>query len=278
LRTSSKIAIQCGLLVIPARLGVVVPSSETSMFHQIHTGCGGRIRQKRACELCREPVEWADVGVGAEVPGTDVLVEVTVEELAALKDWDAKTLRVVQFTPAGQIDPLLYGDAYRLSPGHDAASRAPSMRAAALLRDAMTVSGVVAVCRLDRHLAVLEVRDDEFLVTKLAWPAMLRPADQDTAIDPAMGPRPQELKMATQLIGSMTGPWQPGDHADTYREAVAELLAGKAAGTGMVPAPARAGAGPAADMMAVLQQSIAAVKAEAAEAKTAAPRARRKAS
>jgi DNA end-binding protein Ku len=270
-RTASKVSIQCGMLVIPARLGVVIPTSEKTMFHQIHTGCGGRIRQFRKCELCDRQVEYAEVGKGAEVPGTDMLAEVTTDELEALQDWEAKTLRILQFAPAGQVDPLLYGTAYRLAPGHDAAGRPPAMRAAVLLRDAMTTAGLVGVCRLANSLAMLEVRDGEFLVTKLAWPALLRPADQDTVIDPALGPRPQELKMAVALLKSMTADWDPAAHVDTYRESVLELVAAKASGA----APAVAAVAPAVaynDMMAVLQQSLDQVKATKT---TKAPRARK---
>jgi DNA end-binding protein Ku len=273
--TAHKITIECGLLAIPARLGVVIPTSENSMFHQVHTGCGGRIRQKRECELCRTMVEYAEVGKGVEVPGTAELVQITKEELDALQDWEAKTFRLDQFCPAGQVEPLLCGTTYRVSPGHDAKGRAPAMRAAALLAAAMTGEGLVGVGRFGNSLAQLEVRDGEFLVTKLAWPVMLRPADQDTVIDPAMAPRPQELKMAATLLKTMTSDWRPDDHSDTHREAVMALVAAKAAGI-TVAAPARAGAGPASDMMAVLQQSIDQVKAQRTTKTTSrAPRARK---
>jgi DNA end-binding protein Ku len=262
-RTAWKGSISCGLLVIPVRLGVTIPTSSKTMFHQIHKGCGGQVKQLRRCERCAEMVDYADVAKGAEIPGTDVLLEVTDEELEALRDWETKTIAIQHFTP-DPVDPLLREQAYYVAPG-DGASRA-----CALLRDAMVAGGLAAVCRIGYathdSLAVLEVLDGRFLVTKLWWPALLRPADQDTQIDPAMAPRSQELLMASQLLKSMTRPFVPGEHVDGYRESVGVLLAAKSAGR--VPAPALAGAGPAGDMMAVLQQSLAALKPAPAKTRT----------
>src|SRR5438477_270078 len=37
----------------------------------------------------------------------------------------------------------------------------------------------------------------------------------------------QELRMARQLIESMTGPWQPSDYRDTYTDRVNDLIEAK---------------------------------------------------
>jgi DNA end-binding protein Ku len=37
----------------------------------------------------------------------------------------------------------------------------------------------------------------------------------------------QELRMARQLIESMTGPWQPSDYRDTYTDRVNDLIKAK---------------------------------------------------
>ena len=41
---------------------------------------------------------------------------------------------------------------------------------------------------------------------------------------------PKELKMAEQLIDSMTGPWKPADYRDTYTDRVNELIEAKKKG------------------------------------------------
>lgn len=255
MRTAWKGSIQCGLLVIPVRLGLTASDPKT-MFHQIHSGCGGRIKQRRFCSADGAEVEWADIAKGAEIPGRDNLVQVTDDELEQLRDWENKTIRIDHFTPAGTIDPLLYEAAYHVAPGEGA------QLPCALLRDAMVQASLSAVCRIGfptrDALGLLDVRDGRFLFARLRWPAEMREADQDSVIDPAATPRPQELKMAASLLKSMTRPFDPAAHVDTYREAIGALLLAKANGTpAALPRPA---ASPAPDLTAVLKQSIAAIK------------------
>lgn len=284
MRSAWRGSIQCGLLVIPVRLGVTVPTSAKSMFHRLHKGCGGQIRQVHHCEVCDVDVDWADIGKGAEVPGVDGLVEVTDGELEALRAWETRTASVEYFCPAGQIDPLLRDQAYYVAPGwKDRTSKAGdagAARACALLRDAMTANGVVGVCRIgyatSDALAVLEVVDGEFLLTKLWWPELLRGTDADTVINPKQPPLPQEVTMARQLLQTMTRDFDPAAHVDTYREAIGTLLAAKATdGTVPFPVTPRTVAAAVPDLTAVLRQSIDSLKAPS----TAKPRQRaRKAS
>lgn len=279
MHTAHKITIEWGMLNVPVRLGVTIPSSSRSMFHQVHVACGSQIEQKRWCPSCQAEIDYSQVGKGVTVPGSDMLVLVSKEEIEALQDWEAGVFRILSFCPAGQVERLLYGSVYRVSPGHDAKGKPSAMRACALLRDVLVAAGVVAIGRYGNSLTQLEVRDGEFLLTKLAWPAVLKPADADTVIDPAAVPRPQELKMALSLVKQMTADFRPEDHVDTYGQGIDQLASNKA--QGIAPEPAAAGtAAVYGDMMAVLQQSIDQVKAQrAAKTTTArAPRARRKAS
>jgi DNA end-binding protein Ku len=276
LHTAHKLVIEWGLLSVPVRLGVTLPSSGKTLFHQVHVDCGTQIKQTRHCPTCDVDVEFGDVGKGAEVPGTGIMVQVTRDELDALRDWEAGVFRILQFSPASAVDPLLFGTRYRVSPGHDAKGRPPAMRACALLMSAMVTAEAAAVGRYQDSLAMLEVAGGEFLLTKLAWPIALRPADADTVIDlDGAGPRPQELKMAVAMIREMSAPWRPEEHVDTYTESVYGLLRQKA--DGAVPAgdrPARRPTG--GDMMAALTASLDAIKAtRTAQPKTRASRARK---
>ena len=70
----------------------------------------------------------------------------------------------------------------------------------------------------------------------------------------------KELEMARSLIASMTEEWNPDGYKDDYREAVEQMIENKIAkgGKSTAPAPARKRASNVIDLVAVLQQSLAA--------------------
>lgn len=244
-----------GLVTIPIRMGVTAGTRD-SMFHQMHAGCGGRIKQKRWCETCgADGVDWSQVAKGVELPdGT--MAEVTAEELDQLRAWEPKTLTLLHFTPAAQVDPLLYDASYYAEPSDGGGP------AYALLLSAMD-DGLAAVCHMafkDRvALAILRPRDGMFVVTTLRWPGELRTAD--VKVPPLGSVRPQETQMAARLIKTLTRDFNPGEHVDTFRNALVELVAAKEGTTGDTPAvPRKDPAKQYGDMMSLLKASIDAEK------------------
>ena len=92
----------------------------------------------------------------------------------------------------------------------------------------------------------------------------------------------RELKMANQLIESLTSEWRPEQYRDDYRERVLELIEKKAAGQEIAVAAVEEEQAPVVDLMAALEASLAAAKdrrdeAPAEEAKPARARKRRSA-
>jgi len=90
-------------------------------------------------------------------------------------------------------------------------------------------------------------------------------------------PQKRELEMAQALIDSLTSEFDPSQYHDEYREQLLALIERKAKGEAIVapeseePTPTKAP-----DLMAALEESLAAVKGEEAKAKPA-PRPKRKA-
>jgi DNA end-binding protein Ku len=84
-------------------------------------------------------------------------------------------------------------------------------------------------------------------------------------------PEKRELEMATQLIESLSGDFDPSKYRDEYREELLELLEQKASGKEIVstpseePEPTKAP-----DLMAALEESLAAVRGEDAKGNGAA--------
>ena len=89
----------------------------------------------------------------------------------------------------------------------------------------------------------------------------------------------RELKMAQQLIDSLTADFEPGKYKDEYREKVLELIEAKAAGAEIVAQPEAPTPTAVPDLMAALEASLAAVRTddEKPKRKSAKPSEREKA-
>jgi DNA end-binding protein Ku len=102
----------------------------------------------------------------------------------------------------------------------------------------------------------------------LLWPDEVREPDFPF-LDQDLDVRSQELKMASSLIESMTEEFDPDAHHDSYREALAELVAAKAEGRDVVqPAEAAAKSEPT-SLADALKASIAAAKGSSAKPSSA---------
>jgi DNA end-binding protein Ku len=75
----------------------------------------------------------------------------------------------------------------------------------------------------------------------------------------------RELKMAQQLIDSLSSEFDPGKYHDEYRERVLELIEKKAAGEEIAVQPEAEEPTAAPDLMAALEASLAALKDEDSE-------------
>jgi DNA end-binding protein Ku len=192
----------------------------------VHREDGGRIRFRRVCSLDGAEVPYEDVAKGYELPGGEVIV-LTEEDMADLPLASSKSIEVMHFTPADQLDPILFNRSYYVEP------ETAGVRAYALLRDALERSGRVAIAqvalRQRESLATLRVREGVLVLETLLWPDEIRGADFGF-LDDDVEVRSQELRMATSLIDSMTVDFDPGEYHDRYREALQELVTAKTEG------------------------------------------------
>jgi DNA end-binding protein Ku len=226
MRSMWKGGISFGLVMIPVRLYAATEQKDIS-FRQVHRADGGRIKFKRVCSICGEEVAYEDVAKGYELPTGDIVV-LDDDDLADLPLPSTKSIEVLHFAPAEQLDPILYNRSYYVEP------EAPGARAYMLLRDALEQSGRIAVAqvalRQRESLATLRSRDGVLVLETLLWPDEIRPAvfpfmQQEIEV------RPQELTMAASLIDSMTSDFDPDAHHDGYREALVEVVEAKVQGT-----------------------------------------------
>lgn len=99
----------------------------------------------------------------------------------------------------------------------------------ALLRDAMNKAGVIGIARVvlhtKEHLAALVPAGPALMLDLLRWADDIRPFDDLNIPGESVKPKESELKMAAELIGQMTAPWQPDAYQDTFADAIQALIA-----------------------------------------------------
>ncbi|HEY2766144.1 MAG TPA: Ku protein [Pseudonocardiaceae bacterium] len=270
MRSVWKGSVAFGMVTIPVRLYTATQEHDIR-FHQVHGADSGRIRYKRVCEVCGEEVPYDEIDRAVEQPdGT--LVTVTKEELDELAVPTGHEIDVVEFVPADQIDPVLFGRSYYVEPDSKA------VKPYVLLREALRDTDRIAIGRIAlrqrESLAALRVRDDVIIVQTMLWPDEVRePAFEVLSADVEL--RPQEKQMAETLVESLTTDFDPAAFTDRYTEAVAELVASKTADPAAAhrkePEPAESDQGPATDLVEALRASVERAKAERADSAASEP-------
>jgi DNA end-binding protein Ku len=225
MRSMWKGAVSFGLVMIPVKLYAATEQKDIA-FRQVHREDGGRIRFRRFCSIEDTEVPYEDIAKGYELPGGEVVV-LTEEDMADLPLPTTRNIEVLQFCPAEQVDPIMFNRSYYAEP------ETAGARAYCLLRDAMEESGKIAIAKVAlrqrESLAVLRVREGVMVLETLLWPDEVRETEFPF-LDDDIDVRPQELRMASSLIESMTVDFDPDEYHDNYREALQEVVAAKIEG------------------------------------------------
>ncbi len=262
-------AISFGLVNVPVKL-YSATSPKTVRFHQLSSKTGARIRQKRVDPSTGEEVAYDDIVKGYELT-PDRYVMISNEELDALDPKATKTIDIEEFVDLSEIDPIYYDHSYYLAP---TAGGAKPYR---LLLDAMSESGKVGIGRVvlrsKQQLCALRPTEGVLtLSTMLFGDEVLAPdrLDELDAIGEAEA-TDRELKMAEQLIDTLSSEFDPEKYRDEYRERVIDLIERKASGEEIAVQPEAEEEAPAPDLMAALEASLAAVKSDGDESEDEAP-------
>lgn len=250
-------AISFGLVNVPVKL-YTATSPKTVRFNQLSSKTGARIRQKRVDPTTDEEVPYEDIVKGYEITPERYVV-ITNDELDALDPKATRTIDIEEFVDLAEIDPIYYDHNYYLAP------TAGGAKAYRLLVDAMRESGKVGigkvVIRSKQQLCALRPTGEVLTLTTMLWgDEVLSPdrLDEIGEIEEAQA-TDRELKMAEQLIASLSAQFAPEKFHDEYREQVLALIERKAAGEEIAIVPEAEEPAAAPDLMAALEASLAAV-------------------
>lgn len=256
--------ISFGLLNVPVRLYSAVARRNIAL-REIRESDSARIKHRRVAEGTDEEVPYENIVKAYELsPGQ--YVPLSKDEMAAMAPEKTRAIDVQDFVDIEEIDPMYFDSPYYLGPAEGAE------KGYSLLAAAMENSSKAAIARFvfrnKEHLAALRASDGVLTLTTMRFhDEVVPPSDLDDAI-PDKQPKvaKREREMAEQLIDSLSTEFDPGSYRDEYREQLLALIERKAEGKEIVAPEAEAPkATKAPDLMAALEESIAAVKGNGSE-------------
>jgi DNA end-binding protein Ku len=257
-------AISFGLVNVPVKLYSAV-SRKTVRFHQLNGKTGHRIAQKRVDPTTGDEVNFEDIVKGFEL-SKERYVVITPDELESLDPEKSRTIDIEDFVDQVDIDPVFYDHPYYLMPDKGAA------KAYGLLLGAMRESGKVAIARVvlrskEQLVAIRPAPGNVLMMETMIFADEVVPPDAIDDLPDAkdLKASDRELKMAQQLIDSLSSDFEPGKYQDEYREKVLELIERKASGEEIAVQPEAPAPKKVPDLMAALEASLAAVKGDKPE-------------
>jgi DNA end-binding protein Ku len=243
-----------GLVNVPVELKSAVKTEKLS-FRQLDAEHLAPIKYERVSAKTGKPVAWGDIVKGYEYEKGKFVV-LTDEEMKAAALESSKTIDILDFVQEAEIDPRYFETPYFLVPTKG------GEKAYALLREAIRNAGAVGIgkitLRQTEHLAGVKVVGDALVLELMRFASEL--VDPSELSFPDAGVvRPQELKMAEQLVANLAEPFAPEKYTDEYRDNLMKVIRAKMKGKKIAVVEEREAPGDAKvlDLMARLQASLA---------------------
>jgi DNA end-binding protein Ku len=250
--------LKVSLVNIPVKVFPATESAATLSFNQLHAECQTRIQQKRWCPHCEREVSNAELAKGYEFEKGRYVI-VSDEDLQKVRVESTRVINLVQFANESDIDPIYVDRAYYLAPDGPMAAEA-----FAVMRDGMAgKAGIGKVALYGReYLVAIRPQKKGLVMYTLHHDAEIRSIDQIEELNSVPTKvKPEEMKLAKQVIGTFDAELNLKDYKDEYTEGLRKIIDAKIAGEEVVAPeveePARV-----VDLMEALRRSLDSVSVE----------------
>jgi len=225
-------SISFGLVNVPVRMYAAI-SEQDLHFHMIHAKDESPIGYQKMCKKEDRPVPDDEIVRAYELDDGSMVV-LDEQDFEAAKADGYHAITVLDFVAYDEIDPIYFERTFYLGPQDEGAAA----HVYTLLVKAIEDAGLAGICSYIFHnreqLGCLRVRDGVLVLEKMYFADEIR--DPKTA-RPAKRPKlkPGELKMARELIDSMTTGFKPGNYEDSYRASLLKVIRRKSKGKTITP-------------------------------------------
>jgi len=243
-----------GLVSFPVRLQVAAREKSIG-FHLLHSKDLSRVKEVYFCQTEDKPLKREDLVKGYEV-SKDEYVVIDQADLDKIAPKTAKVMDILQFVKADEFDPVFLDKSYHVIPDGDIT------KPYSLFREAMKQRGQYAIAKVAmhnrEHIVVMRPDGNELMLHTMFFSEEIQRAEVKT------GPEkfsPQELKLAGQLIDTLTDKFDPKKFHDEYQENLERLIEQKKKGE-RVTAPTQERTKPVVNILEALRKSLAENKSE----------------
>ena len=250
--------LKVSLVNIPVKVFPATESADAISFNQLHAECQTRIQQKRWCPHCEREVPNTELVKGYEFEKGRYVV-MTEEDIQKVRVESTRVINLVQFADDSQIDPIYVDRAYYLAPDGPMAAEA-----FAVMREGMAGKAGIGKMALYGREYLVAVRPQKkgLVMYTLHHDAEIRSIDQIEELNSVPSKvKPEEMKLAKQVIGTFDADLNLKDYKDEYKEGLRKIIDAKIAGEEVVAPeiqePARV-----VDLMEALKRSLDSVSQE----------------
>lgn len=243
-----------GLVSVPVELRRAVQRNDLR-FHLLHAADDAPVNFERVCSADGKTVPWSETARGYEYEKGKFVV-LSEEDFKSAALAASPAIEIVSFVDAAHVDARWFETPYYIVPGKGGDHPYAVLREA--IRKSNTIGLGTIVLRERGHVAGVTVVGDALVLELMRFADELVPA-KDYTLPPASGLNAKEIALAEQLIGALTGEFDPEQFRDEYRANLLRIIHAKMKGR-TVTLPARAapaGEAKVVDLMERLRASLA---------------------
>src|SRR3954466_11503286 len=220
--------LKLSLVSCPVALYPATSEREKISFHQLNKNTGNRIKYRKVDAETGDEVESSDIIKGYQV-GKGEYLQLEPEELEAIAIESKRTIEIDEFAPRKEIDELYQNNPYYIVPDGEVGEQA-----FAVIREAIRQEGVVAIGKVvftsREHIIALEARGKGMMGMTLRYAYEVR-QEEDYFDDIKDEKIPKDmLDLATHIVETKKGKFEPDKFEDQYEDALKELLKKKQSG------------------------------------------------
>jgi len=248
-----------GLVNVPVALFSGVIDTDLH-FRQLHKKDHTPVEIHRFCAEEDVEVPYDEIAHGYETEDDEQII-LTDAELAAAAPRKTKTIDIEAFVDVADVDPIYFDHPYVLMPSGDADG---TVRAYRLLLEVMERTERAAlgrfVLRTKEYLALIRARDERMVLTTMRFGDEVRAVKDVPTPTKRDKPANKEVDGAVALIESLACPWDPERYEDDYEKRLKKIIREKKKGKTVEPPKKEKAPAPVPDLMAALEESLAAAK------------------
>src|SRR5262244_2602257 len=223
--------LKISLVNIPIKVFPSTDAGATLSFNQLHGECQTRIQQKRWCPKCEKEVPNTDIVKGYEFEkGRYVVMD--EEDIEKVRVESTRVINLEKFTDDTAIDPIYLERPYYLAPDGPVAKEA-----FAVIREGMKgKAGIGKVALYGReYLVKVQPREQGLIMYTLRHAAEIRSmAAIDELAEMPEKVKPEEVKLARQVMGTFEGTVDLQEYRDDYQVGLREIIDAKIEGREIV--------------------------------------------